>query len=440
MRQRPIIPHNKTVIWVSDYHISPVHDIKDQFKAFDVYFIDKSLSGACSQTDSCAKDLKVLTPDNGIAPSPAIRQQFYEAYKNDVEMNQVKIFMCFHSVAMCELFMPFNRTIIIVSSTRYEFGRHGKEDWQLLNQNLQKIASNPKNVIAGNNLYDAEYIRYFTGIQTIVLPSLCAYTQASYSRLNKKPFIITRIEKKSFSVLFKMNLTNALRPLKTSITVAHLREHYKGHYSYRHLAQHPGIIYVPYQVSVMSLFEQYRMNIPLFFPSLDLLTQWHFKYRLLAERAWDGLSEKYKNASLISGVLSPDIPDPNNELDMNAIRYWLNFSDFYQWPHITYYESTNDLAEKLVNANLDEIIYSAFGQTTSEPIECLRNEKQCGSKCYLPDTHKCNSGFVCRKEEGWCGKVCFNPATEKCIWGLICTKSQIWCNNKCMEPTNGKCR
>ena len=86
----------------------------------------------------------MLNKDNGIALSPDIRQQFYEAYKNDVEMNQVKIFMCFHSVAMCELFMPFNRTIIIVSSTRYEFGRHGKEEWQLLNQNLQTIASNPK--------------------------------------------------------------------------------------------------------------------------------------------------------------------------------------------------------------------------------------------------------------------------------------------------------
>jgi hypothetical protein len=63
-----------------------------------------------------------------MAPSLADRQRFYEVYKNDSEMNRVNIFMCFHPVSMCELFMPFNR----------------KEDWQILNKNLQNIASNPR--------------------------------------------------------------------------------------------------------------------------------------------------------------------------------------------------------------------------------------------------------------------------------------------------------
>ncbi len=63
--------------------------------------------------------------------------------------------------------------------------------------------------------------------------------------------------------------------LKASVTVDHLRELYKDHYEYAQIVRHPGIIYVPYQVSVMSLFEQYRMNILLFFPTLDLLTEWH---------------------------------------------------------------------------------------------------------------------------------------------------------------------
>ncbi|UJR19357.1 hypothetical protein I4U23_022486 [Adineta vaga] len=354
--QRPlIIFYNKTVIWTNDFHISPIYDIKDQFSTFNVHFIEKSLSSACKHTDSCAKDLKVLNRRNGIAPSLNERKQFYEVYKNDSEMNQVKIFMCFHSTAMCELFMPFNRTIIIISSTRYELGRHGKEDWQNLNKNLQIIASNPKNVIAGNNLYDAEYIRYFTGIKTIVLPSLCAYTKVFYSPKLEKPFLIAQMHNKSFSIQFKKNLTNSLEGLQSSIKVAHLREHYNGRYAYYELSQHPGMIYVPYQVSLMSLFEQYRMNMPLFFPSLDLLTEWHFKYRVVGERTWDGISGNLKNSSVISGVLSSDIPDPNNEFDINAIRYWLKFSDFYQWPHITYFDSTEDLAQKLINTNLDEI-------------------------------------------------------------------------------------
>jgi hypothetical protein len=211
------------------------------------------------------------------------------------------------------------------------------------------------NVIAGNNLYDAEYIRYFTGIKAIVLPSLCAYTKASYMQKAKKPFLIAPIHLHDFSRQFKYMLNDSLQRLNASITVAHLRELYKRHYEYSEIAEHPGIIYVPYQVSVMSLFEQYRMNIPLFFPSLDLLTEWHYTHHVMNERTWDTVYGNRKNASIIPGVLSCDIPDPNNEFDRSAIRYWLQFSDFYQWPHITYYNSTHDLAIKLTTTNLIQI-------------------------------------------------------------------------------------
>ena len=123
---------------------SPIYDIKHQLASFNVHFIDKSLSGHCGFTNTCAKDLKVLNQQNGIAPNLADQRRFYEAYRNDAEMNQVKIFMCFHPAAMCELFMPFNRTIIVIASTRYELGRHGKEDWTRWNDNLRVIASNPR--------------------------------------------------------------------------------------------------------------------------------------------------------------------------------------------------------------------------------------------------------------------------------------------------------
>jgi hypothetical protein len=103
----------------------------------------------------------------------------------------------------------------------------------------------------------------------------------------------------------------------------------------------------------MSLFEQYRMNIPLVFPSLDLLTQWHDEYGLVNEKTWDqtlyGISP---DGSRIDGVLT-NVPDPNNDLNRTSIRYWLNFSDFYQWPHIIYFESTDDLIEKLSSTNFE---------------------------------------------------------------------------------------
>jgi hypothetical protein len=73
------------------------------------------------------------------------------------------------------------------------------------------------------------------------------------------------------------------------------------------------------------------------------------------ERTWDTVHGNSKNASIIQGVLGCDIPDPNNEFDRGAIRYWLQFSDFYQWPYITYYNSTDDLAIKLTTTNLIQV-------------------------------------------------------------------------------------
>ncbi len=105
------------------------------------------MSGSCSRTNTCAKDLHILSTINGINPIKAIRKQFYEYYKNDLLMKRVDAFVCFHPAAMCELFMPFNRTIIVIASTRYELGRYSVDEWNEWNKNLRIIASNPRYIL-----------------------------------------------------------------------------------------------------------------------------------------------------------------------------------------------------------------------------------------------------------------------------------------------------
>ena len=69
-------------------------------------------------------------------------------------------------------------------TTRYEVGRHTPERWNEWNSNLRRIASHPKNVVAANNLYDAAYIKHFTGIDALVLPSFCGYANAESGGYN----------------------------------------------------------------------------------------------------------------------------------------------------------------------------------------------------------------------------------------------------------------
>jgi hypothetical protein len=279
-------------------------------------------------------------------PPDEIYSEFYEFYKDQIEMNVVDAFVCFHPAAMCELYMSFNRSMIIIASTRYELSRFENKEWNKWNENLIKISQDPKNIIAANNLYDAEYIRYFTGINVILLPSFCNYTNSVYNP-KRKEFLLSSIHSKKFELIFNKLLQESLDRYDTDeIKIVPLRTMYRN-YEYSDLTNHPAIIHVPYQVSVMSLFEQYRMNIPLVFPSLDLLTKWHYEYGLVSEKTWvQTLTGAIPSRSSINGVLT-NVPDPNNDLDRISIRYWLNFSDFYQWPHIIYYESTDDLVKKL---------------------------------------------------------------------------------------------
>ncbi len=58
--------------------------------------------------------------------------------------------------------------------------------------------------------------------------------------------------------------------------------------------------------------------------------------------------------SPIKGVLS-DVPDPNIDVEYDAVFYWLQFADFYQWPHLIYFSSMDELVHKMAHTNLTEV-------------------------------------------------------------------------------------
>jgi hypothetical protein len=115
------VQRSTLVLWSSDFHISPIADIKNIVQKWNVKIIDKSLSGHCHLTKTCATDLKVINQENGIHLSPCpnqLRKQFYNTYRTDPEFLSVDAFICTHANSMCELFMPFHRPMIIIEIGR----------------------------------------------------------------------------------------------------------------------------------------------------------------------------------------------------------------------------------------------------------------------------------------------------------------------------------
>jgi len=280
-----LFPKKPLVIWSNDYHIAPINDLKHLLKPLGVRFIDKSLSGHCHVTDTCEgkKSLKIINRDNAMNLDTSLISKFYEAYKNDTELQSVDAFVCFHPASMCELFMPFNKSLIVIASTRYELGRFGADRWRRWNSNLVQIAKTPTNVVGGNNRYDVEYIKYFTGIQPQLLPSFCGYLSNTYTP-SRPGFLLAPVHHEGFERIIMSEYQRVCENISCTAKLTRLREIYP-HYKYSDLTAHAGVVYVPYQVSVMSMFEQYRMNIPLFFPSLELLTTWQQQH-MVRYKCW----------------------------------------------------------------------------------------------------------------------------------------------------------
>ena len=57
-------------LWSSDFHISPIEDIKHVVAKYGINVIDKSLSGHCHLTGTCERDLRVINKQNGINLHP----------------------------------------------------------------------------------------------------------------------------------------------------------------------------------------------------------------------------------------------------------------------------------------------------------------------------------------------------------------------------------
>lgn len=381
----------KTYLWTMDFHGGPANcDIPLISEAGGV--LHAEIDGICQFYGLCKDRLKVIHSNHWkeFDPTPKEIAMFTKAYQADPEFQRVDAFICHHPVANCELFLPFNRPIIIHATTRIEFGRNdpgidwrlksgynskvGQEKWKRWIDTLRELAEDKRNVIAANNVYDRDYITYFTGIQNVtLLPSWCgenvgrSFCQEGWDSVLAPQWTHSRPE--VMIVPYRGNLdrtrykTNVQKPFNHPILqdlravapnvsngteVKLISELYSDANPLNMLA-HPAVIIIPYQISTINLLELYRLNIPSFCPSLRLLKQWCRDHDLMWETYYGWPENVVEDQSHQKGV-----PDPNGHLDMDKnsaeweamFDHWMPKADFYQFDHITYFDSWEDFFHK----------------------------------------------------------------------------------------------
>lgn len=321
-----------------DYHIATAQDSGATLRSLGMNFVDLSLSGACARVGTCARGLHVLTRENGftLCPQPhALRRAFFARYRQSELVRHADAFICSHPAvraspatqgararahacdptcisssdrglhalraraqAMCELFLPFGRALVVVVTTNLELARENGERWRAWLSAIQRLDADPRCVLGANSVYDQQYVRYFTGVEPLLLPSLASYVEPVYAPSRPQVLLAP-----AHSAAAEQQL-DGVRAHAPDVQFARLRDLYPS-YDFADLAAHPAVVFVPYTKSVMTFFELYRMGVPLFFPSLNV------RAALLPRRS-GGLAQR--GATLAAECLTPPgcLPAPRS--------------------------------------------------------------------------------------------------------------------------------
>lgn len=264
--------------------------------------------------------------------------EFYDQYKSSLDSYDA--FIVTYPPPFALLYKKFNKPIIINIPIRYEWPfSFRKEDWEYFNKFLIDGVKNNKIILVANNITDKNYAESFLGVEIQHIPSICDYFPEKYSP-DKNDFLY-----------YSKNRVSELNKSKIK---------YKGDLPKRHnysdLMRYNGIVHFPYTCSYMSVFEQYSSNVPLFFPSVDLLKKLYFSNtnNVFSEITFYKMFNYYPK----SVVDSKTKFDYNNFTEPSIMQMLASGSDFYDetWmPYVQKFNSTEHLLSLVDSVDLQKI-------------------------------------------------------------------------------------
>jgi len=335
--------------------------------------------------------------------------KFVERYK--AELAKYDGFVVTHTPVFARLYESFGKPVILINSCRYDqpFCFHGQENERAaLHTCLKNLQDKGLLIAISNNRADQEYMRLGAGIDSVRIPSLCLYTHVTVDPQRAKGKNALVVCKRTVAIppaqqeaLQRAGLLEDVKPKDSANAVA----------SWDELFHRRALIHFPYEMSTMSLFEQYSAGAVLLFPSRRFCQELVTRRGSCANDVVSlGIGCMYWKNGGYRRTLWPasyeDLPPPFHTMISkfpdthevvrdgdgkwvfsvgNAARqvpaelactldveWWLDRADFYdsEWfPGIRYFDSWEEMLEMAQQEPADEERYDMAQQVAS------RNEK-----------------------------------------------------------------
>lgn len=322
-----------------DQHISGPADVKRIFRDFGHSVTDWCLSGHAGVMGRSNENVPLLNGENWCRLAcQDTWKEFYDQYKD--EFSQYDAFYVFYPPVFIRLYEWWNKPILLQVPIRFDTGMH---------RNAENIArffaacKQPDVTMTANSKYDQAYLKNFcTELEVEHIPNLCEYTGMRWTGKNRRILYYATRPHGRMNTLMPGMLTRKENTLSA------------GH-TWQEVADFLAIVHLPYQVSTMSIFEQYTACIPLFLPS---------KRFMLELYETEGTVLEHYSTFKLAGHDSKSVAestgkyDPNDYKNMEAVAHWLDYADYYDetWmPHIQYFDSFEELKEKLNDTDFAEV-------------------------------------------------------------------------------------
>lgn len=317
-----------TIAFNLDLHISVIADLNEQLKNNRIRVIRWSIS---SHNFVFRKVFKIPDPVEIVNQSswrnlnPALVVGFNSKYGKILD--KTDFFVITHTPSFVQLYESYRKPILCINSTRYEAPYSKSSNlWRELNNSIKKGYELGYLTIWSNNRLDQSYLKQIVGIESELVPSLCAYVGCQWKPKKKNLIFFAKTEAEQSFLRKKLG---------DKWVSAHIG--LGKNFKYSALANVEAVFFLPYQLSTMLLFELATIGVPVIVPSPRLLKKL-----------------KGENLPVLSELLHASLSDIRNSLQsqevpldwISDLDWWLDKADFYDhvlMPNVIVVESFEEV-------------------------------------------------------------------------------------------------
>jgi hypothetical protein len=322
----------KPMLFNLDLHISVMRDLQQEFSSCNLQSVRWSISGSNKFARSIYKisdPVDVINAQTWSLLNEELICEFESRYQRF--LSQFDGFVVTHTPAFSQLYRNFGKPILIINSTRYEAPYTKDENnWKILDNYLSNSVEKEKVLLVSNNVGDADYLKFRTGIESEVVPSFCDYTNLRWTHGGTQKVIISR----------SPELEDYIERV-TSGEWLGIKKVMGKNYSWNQYLQIKEVLYIPYNISTMTLFELATAGVPVSVPSIGFTKELYKSFPgVLSELSYFQVNEL--------PIIGLDNGDPNNYLSEKFQDWWLARADFYNsdlMPNVRVISEFNELMQ-----------------------------------------------------------------------------------------------